>query len=560
MSVCISILLSIFSPKTDSKTRSATPIDQEHFGAWPSWVIFLFVGTVAAGIFFRFYNLGDKVYWSDECVTAMRVSGYTAGELKREIFNGEITSVKKTLKYLYPAPDRTLMHVLKSSAMEDPNIPPVYYVMARLWTNWLGYSLENLRTLSVIISLFALPLMCWLCLECFKLSGAAWTAVALLSISPFHVLYAQEARFYSLWTVAILLSNLVFLRALRLNTKRDWIVYGLTLSLGLYSHLFFAFVVIGHVIYLLLNENSKDVRKVTSFFCSTLGGFAAFIPWLLVIIKYFSVFLDITAWATRGIPVATLTYRWASDLTSVFFDVSFLTSDLLTNTLSKPDVFQQIAALIIILVLALVSYSILYAVKSSPKRIWLFIALSSGIGALSLMLTDLALGGQRSVQSRYLVPFYLGIQLSVAYGITLWSGSRRSIVKCLGKTTAVPLISGGLISCIINSRLEAPRNKQGGNFNLRAARIINQEPESLIISDTRWHIFLPFSLLLKPKTALILMKEGEIPKIPSTFRNGFLFMPSDNLRNELAKQGYRAVPLTPPPHRKFTLWKLIGGS
>ena len=40
--------------------------------------------------------------------------------------------------------------------------------------------------------------MYWLCLELFESSVTAWLAVAIIAISPFQIVYAQEARPYSL--------------------------------------------------------------------------------------------------------------------------------------------------------------------------------------------------------------------------------------------------------------------------------------------------------------------------------------------------------------------------
>ena len=78
---------------------------------------------------------------------------------------------------------------------------------------------------------------------------SSWMAIALMTISSFHVLYAQEARPYSLWTVTILLSSWVLLRALRLKTQVSWGIYAVTLALGFYTHLYSLFVSIGHGIY-----------------------------------------------------------------------------------------------------------------------------------------------------------------------------------------------------------------------------------------------------------------------------------------------------------------------
>src|SRR5207248_4961479 len=94
------------------------------------------------------------------------------------------------------------------------------------------------------------PGLYWLCRELFGCSRTAWMAVALLAVSPFHVLYAQEAREYSLWTVAILLSSAALLRAARLQTRRTWWAYAASVALGLYSHTLFVLVAGAHGAYM----------------------------------------------------------------------------------------------------------------------------------------------------------------------------------------------------------------------------------------------------------------------------------------------------------------------
>lgn len=73
-----------------------------------------------------------------------------------------------------------------------------------------------------------------------------------MAVSRPHVLYAQEARQYSLWTVTILLSNAAFLQALRVKNTGSWVIYGMTMVLGLYSHSLSVLMEIMHSVYLLV--------------------------------------------------------------------------------------------------------------------------------------------------------------------------------------------------------------------------------------------------------------------------------------------------------------------
>ena len=103
-------------------------------------------------------------------------------------------------------------------------------------------------------------------------------AVVLVSVSPFHVLYSQEARQYSLWTVIILLSSGMLLRALSSRTKFLWILYAVTVALGLYIHSLFALVITAHGVYVIgihLNEVSikpfRLPRQLISYLIATLA-------------------------------------------------------------------------------------------------------------------------------------------------------------------------------------------------------------------------------------------------------------------------------------------------
>jgi hypothetical protein len=73
-------------------------------------------------------------------------------------------------------------------------------------------------------------------------------AAFLLSISPFHVWYSQEARMYTLATLLSLCSVYTFVLLLRkgANPARRylWLSYVVTSTLGLYTHFYVAFIIL----------------------------------------------------------------------------------------------------------------------------------------------------------------------------------------------------------------------------------------------------------------------------------------------------------------------------
>jgi len=176
----------------------------------------LLIVILILGILFRFVNLDRKVYWYDETITSLRLAGYTKEEFTEQVA-GRIIDIKTLQKYQRINSDRGVADTVKALAVGNPEQPPLYYAIARFWVQWFGDSIAVTRSLSATISLLVFPGIYWLCLELFNMPMVGLIAVALVAVSPFHVLYAQEARPYSLFTVMILLSSWAFLRAMRLE-------------------------------------------------------------------------------------------------------------------------------------------------------------------------------------------------------------------------------------------------------------------------------------------------------------------------------------------------------
>ena len=152
---------------------------------------FLFIFIIVIGIWFRFTNLDGKFYWKDEAYTSLMLSGYSPAEVKKEI-TGKIVRVKDLQRYQHISPNKSVFDTVKALAENDPQHPPLWYLLTRLWIGIVGDSVANIRVVSVFISLLALPLIYWLCLELFNSPITGFIGTLNVAISPFHILYAQE--------------------------------------------------------------------------------------------------------------------------------------------------------------------------------------------------------------------------------------------------------------------------------------------------------------------------------------------------------------------------------
>lgn len=507
-----------------------------HLKLTPSWLRFLIVVLLVVGVFFRFFNLDGKVYWHDETFTSLRISGYTTGEVKQQLFNNRVINREAFAKFQRPNLEKGFSDTLKSLAIEDPQHPPLYYAIARLWVQIFGNSVTAIRSLSAIISLLVFPSVYWLCRELFNVPlSVPYLAIALMAISPIHLIYAQEAREYILWVVMILLSSASLLRAMRLESKQQevpdriltWGIYTVTLALSLYTFLLSGFVAVAHGIYVIATTQLRWNKTVRAYVLASLTGFLAFTPWLLVIIINLFQFQSTTAWTTAKLPLLTVIQSWLIQLSRIFFDLDYVGWENPKSYLITP------------IILILVVYSIYFLCSTTHPKVWLFIVTLIAVPALPLMLPDIIFGGVRSLAERYLMPSYLGIQLAVAYLLATQLYNGKISRQRIWQTIMVLVIFGGVVSCTVSSQAETWWSKVISYGNPQVAKIINQASRPLLISDSfgiNYGNVFSLSYLVEPKVRFQLLKGTNIPKLPQGLTDVFLLNPSDTLRKEIEKK------------------------
>ncbi|WP_414564473.1 MULTISPECIES: glycosyltransferase family 39 protein [unclassified Anabaena] len=500
----------------------------------PHWLRFLIVILLVLGIFFRFVNLDQKVYWHDEAYTSLRISGSTKTELVQQVFNGTVIPIESLQKFQRPRPGKGVINTINSLAVDDTQHPPLYYVMIRLWVQIFGNSVAATRSLSAIISLLAFPGLYWLCLELFESPITAWMSIALLAVSPLHVLYAQEARQFSLWIVAILLGSATLLRAMRLGSKWLWGIYAVTVVLGLYTFLFSGLVALSHGIYVFAIERFRFTKTVRAYLTATSIGFLAFVPWILIIINNLFQIKHTTASAQAKQSLIGLVSEWISNISNLFAD--FWRYEPFFPDLNLPVL--RWGRYLIPFLLILVAYSFLFLYRRTAPKVWLFVFILSGVPALFLILPDLIIGGQLSSRARYVIPCYVGIQLAVVYLLATQIISAKLINRKVWQLVILIVISSGIISCVVSSQAETWWNK-GSHANPQIARIINKSNNPLLISSNHsLNIgdLMSLSHLLNANVKILLVTKPDLPNIPENFSNIFLLNISEKTQSALAKK------------------------
>lgn len=515
---------------------------------------FLLVIVLAIGLFFRFANLDGLVYSYDESYTSLRILGHTRAELLQQDWNGSVMSVGEFReKYQTAQNDRNLADTIHGLAVEEAQLTPLYFVVAKLWAEMFGSSIAAVRSLSGVISLLAFPCAFWLCIELFSSAWVGWIAIALMAVSPFHFLYAKDARPYILLAVFILLASAVLLWALRRKKVLNWLIYSLTASSGLYTHLLFVPVIVGHGIYVVITQGFRLSRIVIAYVIASLTSVVLFTPWIVTMLTHSLAVAnkleksDDPSWLDSVVgelkPLSRYSCRIFVDAHWAGGIVSFGEGHPL-NQLVQPA--------IAIAILGLIAYSLYYLCRTTPVKTWLFVGLLIGGTPFMLLIKD-------GISDRYLFAYYLGIQIAVAYWLATQFTAKQHWQQILGKVVLVAVLSGGIFSGVMSSQanLWTIKFPSSSGSHPAIADILNGTENPLLIIEQPDTPFtgsasvdsvgrlLSLSHLLNPNIQLQLLQQPATLRIPPQFDNIFLYRPTKTLRKQLEQTQYQVKPVEP---------------
>jgi uncharacterized membrane protein len=532
------------------------------------WGVALAVMTIA--VILRFTQLDAAVYWGDEVYSSLRIFGHRTTQLHQAIGQGQLISAAVLQSFQHLVPAQGLNQTLAALAIEDAHIAPLYFVLARVWASCFGDSAGSLRALAAMFGALVIPASYYLAMDLFNLptrdgsqlpratthAMACWMMI-LVASSPLHFLMAREARGYSLWTLLTVLSSIFLLRALKAPSWERWGLFAIALMLNFYSNFLAIITFAGYLTYVAI-VHWRDRQTLREFGVAATVSLMGFAPWAATFLTR-QIVDNRDSEGVVGVISGRLAVRnWFELIRRLWIDF---------NTTPATTIGWAIGLTVMTIVgIGLIILGGQRIVRHSGMRVWLFLLLLTL--PLPLCFFDRSLQGL--LPSRYLLPSYMGVQLMAAYwlGHETIARSRRRLLW-LGLMGTIVIV--GLLSCHQATFASGWWNKHFSDCNPAIARLVNEVPRPLVISDgTGGEFFdhglsnvLSVSRLVKPETHFQVGLETEAPiAIAPDFTDRFVVTPSQMLRDRLEQQyPGKLQPLLEldNPYRgsKVCLWRLL---
>jgi mannosyltransferase len=217
------------------RARPAPPSGEVATAAEPRWSLWALAGIVLAGASLRLATLDLQSYTHEEAVTAARVLHASLFDTLSELPDSEST-------------------------------PPLYYLLAWLWSVPFGTGEIALRSISAAAGVATIPVV-WLAARELTTRRIALIAAGLIAASPMLVWYSQLARSYSLLVFLSALSFLFTVRALR-GSERALALWAAASALALATHYFAAFLVVPEGVLLLYGLRSRSAAIAAAAVCA----------------------------------------------------------------------------------------------------------------------------------------------------------------------------------------------------------------------------------------------------------------------------------------------------
>lgn len=152
--------------------------------------------------------------------------------------------------------------------------PPLYYIVAWLWTRIFGLSEVGVRSLSALLGTALVPVAFYTA-RTLGSRRAGPIAGLLVAVNPFLVWYSQEARTYALLALLSALSFWAFVRALEDPGPRRLALWAAASAASVLSHYFAGYLVAVEAVWLVL-ATRRRAALVASGAVAAVG--AALIP------------------------------------------------------------------------------------------------------------------------------------------------------------------------------------------------------------------------------------------------------------------------------------------
>lgn len=227
--------------------------DVAHYG--------LLAAFIVVGGWLRLTALSRQSLWFDECDVVVRAQ-------------------------------QSLSAVLHTFTAQGEN-GPLYNLFLHFWMILFGSSETSVRLPSALAGVLAIPVIYLVGSRTLGRRVGLFSA-GLLTISPYHDWYSQEAKMYSIAVLLTLLSTLFFIEALRRNGRWWWAAYVIAMSLSFYTHVTTVLIFVGQCAFFLITWRRWQGRHKS---------------WLVAVALLTLPYLPIALWAGRVVLGAAHTWQ-----------------------------------------------------------------------------------------------------------------------------------------------------------------------------------------------------------------------------------------------------------
>jgi uncharacterized membrane protein len=266
-------------------------------------------------------------------------------------------------------------------------------------------------------------------------------------------------------------SSASLLVAMRSASLRPWILYALSLTLGLYTFPNTGLVVLGHAVFICLSTRSR--RVASKFLAAAAAAFFAYLPWIAVMVLERGALQAGTRWTNMSVPFHNLLRSWLVVSGLGVFDHAGGPSslDVVDGIVLSTVVVVEIAALVVLRLRA-------------SRAAWIFVATLIAAPTVPLMLADLLLGGVRSEVPRFQAPAYLGLTIALAFLVSEGLAARSDSLRGIATIVTGAVIGAAAVSYAQSANAQVWWNQDDGAAaeNLAVSQALNRVGRPLLIS------------------------------------------------------------------------------
>ncbi len=279
-------------------------------------------------------------------------------------------------------------------------VPPLYHVLTIYWVQWLGDSDFSLRFLSTFFSVLVIPLTYRLGKSLLG-SRIALFAAVLVTVSPFQIWHAQDARNYSMLTASAVFSLWSFVSLWKYGGWQWWMLYIFSTEWTIMTH-YHGLIIIGVQGLFLLLRFRRYRRRYVEWGASLAIILLPYAAWMLV---------GSRAWqGTHWLPrVGLLASYWQS---AIAYSIGEMV----------PSIQQWLPALVFLVAFTFGLLFLLVDARRSSRAVDKFVLLAVFVFAPNFAVWLYSQLKTPVYLPRYLIPVQIGFLLTVAVGIDALAG------------------------------------------------------------------------------------------------------------------------------------------